>query len=31
MVFLKEDGSLDIECIYRLPLEEYERLVPDLY
>ena len=30
MEFLKEDGSLDIECIGNLPLEEFMNVVGDL-
>ena len=30
MVFLKEDGSLDIERINKLPLEEYMDMMGDL-
>lgn len=30
MVFLKEDGSLDIEYINKLPLEEHLRVVASL-
>ena len=30
MVFLKEDGSLDIERINKLPLEEYMYMMGDL-
>lgn len=30
MVFLKEDGSLDIERINKLPLEEYLDMMGDL-
>ena len=30
MVFLKEDGSLDIERINKLPIEEYMEVIGDL-
>ena len=30
MVFLKEDGSLDIERINQLPIEEYMKMIGEL-
>ena len=30
MVFLKEDGSLDIERINQLPTEEYIKMIDEL-
>lgn len=30
MAYLNEDGSLDIECINQLPLEEYMNAMGDL-
>ena len=30
MVFLKEDGSLDVERINKLPIEEYMEVIGDL-
>ena len=30
MVFLKEDGSLDIERINKLPIEEYMKMIGEL-
>ena len=30
MVFLKEDGNLDIERINQLPIEEYMKMIGEL-